>query len=63
MPRPSKKNDKVLPELIELLREQEPYRMAWKRLTPGERLVRSWALRRFVRDLERYHDEKSLPKL
>lgn len=41
----------------------DPYREDWLRLTPAERLERSWKQRRRLSNLEAVHDEKSLPEL
>jgi hypothetical protein len=35
---------------------------AWLRLSPAERLERSWRLRRSVPDLQAVHDRKLFPK-
>lgn len=43
--------------------ETEPVRQDWLRLTPGQRLVRAWRMRRFLKDPQRAHDERSLPEL
>ena len=51
-----------LPKILEDL-ETEPYRQDWLLLTPGERLMRSWAQRRQIKGLEAAHDERSLPQL
>lgn len=37
-------------------------RDAWLKLTPGERLARSWNLRSRIRDPEAVHDQKLFPK-
>lgn len=34
----------------------------WLRFTPGERLRRSWELRRRIKDLKEIHDKKIFPK-
>ena len=40
-----------------------PYKTSvWERLTPGERLRRSWAMRRRLRDPRAVHDSKLFPK-
>ena len=46
------------------LREaQSPYKAGeWLRLTPAERLRRSWALRSRLPDLRAVHDRKLFPK-
>ncbi|MEW6741258.1 MAG: hypothetical protein AB1486_00745 [Planctomycetota bacterium] len=41
----------------------DPYLEAWLKLTPAQRLARSWRLRRRLRDLQAIHDAKSLPQL
>lgn len=41
----------------------EPFWAEWQRLTPFERLRRSWAMRRNLKDPIAAHDERSLPKL
>jgi len=43
--------------------ESEPIRQDWLRLTPAQRLLRSWRMRRRLRDPESAHDERSLPQL
>jgi hypothetical protein len=35
---------------------------AWRRLSPRERLARSWSMRSRLRDLAAIHDQKLLPK-
>ncbi|MBI2921444.1 MAG: hypothetical protein HYY18_10215 [Planctomycetes bacterium] len=62
MPRRSARTPKKLHPLLESM-ESEPIRQDWLRLTPGQRLIRAWRMRRFLKDPERAHDEKSLPKL
>lgn len=41
----------------------DPFRSDWIRLSPGERLVRAWKLRKRIKDLEAAHDASSLPRL
>ena len=41
----------------------DPFRSDWLKLTPGERLIRSWRLRKRIKDLEAAHDANSLPRL
>jgi hypothetical protein len=36
--------------------------LVWLRLSPAERLRRSWALRRRLPNLQRVHDEKLFPR-
>ena len=53
---------RVLPRILEDL-ETEPVRQDWLLLSPGQRLARAWGMRRFLKDLEAVHDERSLPRL
>jgi len=39
----------------------DPYREEWRALTPRERLRRSWALRKRIKNLEAVHDAKTIP--
>jgi hypothetical protein len=41
----------------------DPFRGDWLKLSPGERLVRAWKLRKRIKDLEAAHDATSLPRL
>ena len=41
----------------------DPFRSDWLRLSPGQRIVRAWKLRKRIKDLEAAHDETSLPRL
>ncbi|HXG59982.1 MAG TPA: hypothetical protein VNO22_01295 [Planctomycetota bacterium] len=41
----------------------DPYRDLWLRLSPGERLRRSWRLRSRIPDLQAAHDAKTFRKL
>jgi hypothetical protein len=41
----------------------DPFRSDWLKLSPGERLVRAWKLRKRIKDLEAAHDASSLPRL
>jgi hypothetical protein len=43
--------------------ETEPYRRYWLSLTPWQRLLRSWRMRRLLKDPEAAHDARSLPRL
>jgi len=36
--------------------------LVWEKLTPSERLRRSWRLRRRLPDPQRVHDEKLFPR-
>lgn len=51
-----------LPDILKDL-EAEPVRQDWLLLTPGQRLVRAWRMRRFLKVPEAAHDERSLPRL
>jgi len=51
-----------LPPILKDL-ESEPIRQDWLLLTPGQRLARAWKMRRFLKDPEGAHDERSLPRL
>lgn len=42
---------------------RDPYREAWRALTPAERLRRSWRLRLRLPDPQAVHDAKTFPKL
>jgi len=44
------------------LRYEEPYREFWRSLSPRERLRRAWKLRKRVRDIQKLHDEKLVPR-
>jgi hypothetical protein len=40
-----------------------PYvREVWETLSPGERLARSWAMRKRIPDLKAWHDAKLFPR-
>jgi hypothetical protein len=54
--RKKRTNEPTLPKELDLFRED------WLALTPGERLVRSWALRSRLRDPQAVHDAKLFPK-
>jgi len=50
-------------EALTLREAQSPYKAAeWLRLTPAERLRRSWALRSRLPNLRAAHDRKLFPK-
>ncbi len=42
--------------------ELDTYMAEWLRLTPKERLARSWALRKRIPDLGAVHDAKLFPQ-
>jgi hypothetical protein len=46
-----------------LVRHEEPYRELWRSLTPRERLRRAWKLRKRLRNIQKLHDEKLVPRL
>ena len=41
----------------------DPFRSDWLLLSPGQRIVRAWRLRKQIKDLEAAHDASSLPRL
>lgn len=41
----------------------EPYLEAWRSLSPGERLRRSWRLRSRLKNPRAIHDAKTFPEL
>lgn len=43
--------------------EWDPFRAHWLRLTPGQRLIRSWRMRGRLKDSAAIHDANSLPRL
>ncbi len=43
--------------------ESDPHWQEWLLLTPNQRLMRAWAMRRLLKDPEKAHDERSLPEL
>ncbi|HEV3026845.1 MAG TPA: hypothetical protein VG457_04690 [Planctomycetota bacterium] len=51
-----------LPPILRDL-EAEPIRQDWLLLTPGQRLLRAWRMRRSLKDPEALHDDRSLPRL
>jgi hypothetical protein len=50
-------------ELADFDAATDPFRSDWLKLSPGERLVRAWKLRKRIKDLEAAHDARSLPSL
>jgi hypothetical protein len=49
--------------LIEMREAVSPYKAdVWRRLTPGERLRRSWQMCSRLPDLKAVHDRKLFPK-
>jgi hypothetical protein len=53
---------RVLPA-PQLDRYEEPYRMFWRSLSPRQRLRRAWKLRKQLRDIQKLHDEKLVPRV
>jgi hypothetical protein len=48
---------------LQMAEAVSPYKTeVWRRLTPGERLRRSWQLRSRLPDLKAVHDRKLFPK-
>jgi hypothetical protein len=48
---------------MHLAQAASPYKAeVWRRLTPGERLRRSWQMRSRLPDLKAVHDRKLFPK-
>jgi hypothetical protein len=39
-----------------------PYLLAWRRLTPFQRLQRCWKMRKRLKDVRAIHDAKYLPE-
>ncbi|HZE99105.1 MAG TPA: hypothetical protein VE981_19020 [Planctomycetota bacterium] len=62
MARPPRSRVRVLPPILRDL-ETEPIRQDWLLLSPGRRLALAWKMRRFLKDPEALHDERSLPRL
>jgi hypothetical protein len=51
------------PEAFKLAEAVSPYKAdVWRRLTPRERLRRSWQMRSRLPDLRAVHDRKLFPK-
>jgi len=49
--------------VIRLEKAVSPYKAeVWRRLSPRERLRRSWQMRARIRDLKAVHDRKLFPK-
>lgn len=62
MPKKRRARSRPLPPILQEL-ESEPIRQDWLLLTPGQRLVRAWKMRQYLKDPEAAHDERSLPRL
>ncbi len=50
-------------DLVDFDSETDAFRSDWLKLTPGQRIVRAWKLRKRIKDLEAAHDAQSLPRL
>jgi hypothetical protein len=50
-------------KLIDFDSATDPFRSDWLKLSPGQRIVRAWKLRKRIKDLEAAHDATSLPRL
>jgi hypothetical protein len=56
-------NDEATPAALKLAEAVSPYKAdVWRRLTPRERLRRSWQMRSRLPDLQAVHDRKLFPK-
>lgn len=63
MSKASQQNDKAAMEVMSLGEAVSPYKAdVWRRLTPRERLRRSWQMRSRIPDLKAVHDRKLFPK-
>jgi hypothetical protein len=51
------------PRIVDFDSETDAFRSDWLKLTPGQRIVRAWKLRKRIKDLEAAHDAQSLPRL
>lgn len=57
------RNSTAANALLELAEAVSPYKAdVWRRLTPRERLRRSWQMRSRLPDLKAVHDRKLFPK-
>jgi hypothetical protein len=56
-------NDEATTPALKLAEAISPYKAdVWRRLTPRERLRRSWQMRSRLPDLQAVHDRKLFPK-
>jgi hypothetical protein len=63
MPEPVRHNDEDAAPALTLAGAVSPYKAdVWRRLTPRERLRRSWQMRSRLPDLQAVHDRKLFPK-
>ena len=58
----AKKRARRLPQILEEM-EDEPIRRDWLLLTPNQRLMRAWQMRKRLKNLQAAHDARSLPQL
>jgi hypothetical protein len=63
MPKANQTNEDDVTRLVALHDFITPYKAdVWRRLTPRERLRRSWQMRSRIPDLKAVHDRKLFPK-
>lgn len=63
MSEPVPQNIEAAPSDFKLAEAVSPYKAeVWRRLTPGERLRRSWQMRSRLPNLQAVHDRKLFPK-
>jgi hypothetical protein len=63
MNRKARQNPKDVSSSLTLNEAQAPYKAdVWRKLTPGERLRRSWQMRSRIPDLQAVHDRKLFPQ-
>jgi hypothetical protein len=63
MPQPARHNNADATPALKLAEAVSPYKTdVWRRLTPRERLRRSWQMRSRLPDLQAVHDRKLFPK-
>jgi hypothetical protein len=63
MSEPVRHNDEDATAALKLAEALSPYKAeVWRRLTPRERLRRSWQMRSRLLDLQAVHDRKLFPK-
>jgi len=60
---PNQPNFEAATAPLQMAEAVSPYKAdVWRRLTPGERLRRSWQMRSCLPDLKAVHDRKLFPK-
>jgi hypothetical protein len=63
MSKPARHNEEDTTSAMKLSEAVSPYKAeVWRRLTPRERLRRSWQMRSRLPDLQAVHDRKLFPK-